>query len=136
MGLGRPPTVAWPGCLSCDDCLCHLGSPSLSEFLSRDAVLSRSGTGPVSRVLRGGTCSCSQHPVGACGQTGRSLDSGGGGVMGIEVRSVQASLVSIVQRLHGPQRASPPRPHRAGRSRWSFLLLEADSRSSEDDALN
>lgn len=44
MALGRVPSMTWPGRLSRDDRLRRLGSPRLSEFFSRDDVLSRSGT--------------------------------------------------------------------------------------------
>lgn len=44
MALGRAPSVTWPGRLSHDDSLRRLGSPRLSEFFSRDDVLSRWGT--------------------------------------------------------------------------------------------
>ena len=65
------------------------------------------------------------------------MDSGSGGSDGDRgPASAGVSGVSIAWRLHGPQWASPPHPHRADRSRWSFFLLEADSRNSEDDALN
>ena len=86
VGLGRLPTVARPGCLS------------------RDAVLSHSGTGPVSRVLRGALIPVPSTRWELVGRQEGAWTLEAGGVTGIEVRSVQASLISISQRCMAPSR--------------------------------
>lgn len=68
---------------------------------------------------------------GACGRTGRSLDSGNRGSNGIKVRPVQAFGPAHARRPHGP-RGRPSMPHRADRNQVVYPPPgRADSRNSE-----